>query len=317
MIIMAYDNSRMRREIARYVKKLEAEGLTRRYIGNVRRTLLDFLLHCRGYGIQNSKAVTPEAALDYLVKYEQSSASYQRKNASTLRRFLAYAENPVMLNMRVRIRGNARTHVDWLTPTQTEEILAIPMTVTEAVLVRAGLLQGLRRVETLRITVQDAKIALSGGILLVRGKDNKVREVPLHPGLAEALRAYFEKHPQLDGVTHLLDIQRTRSEKVLGMFCARYGKKFSFHTLRRTFGRNLWLRGIPIETISELLGHASTDMTRLYLGLNLTDMRKAISEYGTKSELKIIDELPQRKVAPPPQREPISELLPPTTDAGV
>jgi integrase len=302
----------MRREITHYVKKLEAEGLTRRYIGDASRTLLDFLGHCRGYGIRNSQAVTPEAVLDYLVRYERFSASYQRHVATVLRRFLAFSENPVMVNMRVRIRGNARTRVDWLTPTETEEILAVPMTTTEAVLIRAGLLQGMRRIETLRLTVQDAQNALTTGILVVRGKSNRLREIPLHLGFAEALRAYFEKHPQLDGVGPLLGIQRSRSERVLKDFCNRFGKKFGFHTLRRTFGRNLWLRGIPIETISELLGHVSTDMTRLYLGLNITDMRKAISEYGTKSELKIIEEQPQRRIAPPrpPEPEAISEPLP-------
>jgi integrase len=289
----------MRREITHYVKKLEAEGLTRRYIGDARRTLLHFLVHCRGYGIRNSKAITAEAVLDYLVSFERFSAPYQRHTATVLRRFLAFGENAVMVNMRVRIRGNARTRVDWLTPGETELVLATPMTPTEAVLVRAGLLQGMRRIETLRLTVQDAKNALSSIILVVRGKDNKLREIPLHLGFAEALRAYFEKHPQLDGVGPLLGIQRSRSERVLKDFCNRFGKKFGFHTLRRTFGRNLWLRGIPIETISELLGHVSTDMTRLYLGLNITDMRKAISEYGTKSELKIIEELPQRRIAPP------------------
>ena len=40
-------------------------------------------------------------------------------------------------------------------------------------------------------------------------------------------------------------------------------------------------------------------MTRLYLVLNITDMRKAISEYGTKSELKIIDEIDVRSSRSP------------------
>ena len=126
----------------------------------------------------------------------------------------------------------------------------------------------------------------------------------MHLGLAEALRAYLDRHSGLAESDPILGFGRSRSDDVLKAFCLRYGKKFSHHTLRRTFGRNLWLRGIPIETISELLGHVSTDMTRLYLGLNLTDMRKAISEYGTKSELQIIDEPPQRRVAPSRAPEP-------------
>ena len=48
-----------------------------------------------------------------------------------------------------------------------------------------------------------------------------------------------------------------------------YGRKFDFsnHTLRRTFGRKQWKLGTPIETISEVLGHESVDVTKNYLGL--------------------------------------------------
>lgn len=290
-----YDNSRMRREIALYARKLEAEGLTVRYVQDARRTLLHFLDHCKAYRIRNPRAVTPEAVLDYLVSFERFSAAYQRNTATTLRRFLNHCENPVMVNMRVRIRGNARTRVDWLTPDETERVLAEPMTTAEAVMIRAGLLQGMRRIETLRMSVADAERALDSGLLVVRGKSNKLREVPLHVGFGEAIRAHLDR--STDGADYLIGVKRTRSEEVLAAFCERFGRKFTFHTLRRSFGRNLWLRGIPIETISELLGHSSTDMTRLYLGLNITDMRKAISEYGTKSELKIIGELPRRNVA--------------------
>ena len=55
-----------------------------------------------------------------------------------------------------------------------------------------------------------------------------------------------------------------------------YAMKFDFsnHTLRRTFGRRQWKLGTPIETIAEMLGHESIDMTRRYLGLNLTDQER-------------------------------------------
>ncbi|MEE9236533.1 MAG: hypothetical protein V3U52_01915 [Thermoplasmata archaeon] len=32
-------------------------------------------------------------------------------------------------------------------------------------------------------------------------------------------------------------------------------------TLRRTGGRKLWIAGVLIETVSEILGHESVDMT--------------------------------------------------------
>jgi len=307
---MAYDNSRMRREIGLYVKKLNEEGLTTRYLNDVRRTLLSFLNHCKGYGIKNPHAVTAEVALSYLGRFEQQSASSQRKKACFLRKFMAYCDNPVMVNMRVRVRGNARSNVDWLSVLDTEQILGTPMTTSEAVMIRGGLLNGLRRCEVLRITAQDAQNALRFKILVVRGKSMRHREVPLHPGFGDALRAHFERNPSKMGDDPLLGFQRSRSEKILKGFCGRFGKKFSFHTLRRTFGRNAWLNGVHLETISELYGHASCDQTRWYLGLNLTDMRQALTQIGCKSELKLLDELPQRRIAPPRPPEPEPDMKP-------
>jgi hypothetical protein len=52
-----------------------------------------------------------------------------------------------------------------------------------------------------------------------------------------------------------------------------YARKFDFsnHTLRRSFGRRQWMLGTPIETIADMLGHESVEMTKRYLGLNLED----------------------------------------------
>jgi len=52
----------------------------------------------------------------------------------------------------------------------------------------------------------------------------------------------------------------------------------SNHTLRRTCGRMLFHAGVPIETISKILGHADIRTTLLYLGLNIDDMNAAWSQ---------------------------------------
>ena len=49
------------------------------------------------------------------------------------------------------------------------------------------------------------------------------------------------------------------------------------HALRRTCGRTAWAHGVPIETISYMLGHEDTTSTRRYLALNLEDVRSVIS----------------------------------------
>jgi integrase len=48
------------------------------------------------------------------------------------------------------------------------------------------------------------------------------------------------------------------------------------HALRRTFGRTLWQRGVPIETVGSLLGHQLLATTLLYLALDVEDKRLAV-----------------------------------------
>ena len=48
------------------------------------------------------------------------------------------------------------------------------------------------------------------------------------------------------------------------------------HALRRTFGRTLWSKGVPLEVISDLLGHQDTKTTIRYLALRKDDMVSAM-----------------------------------------
>ncbi len=49
------------------------------------------------------------------------------------------------------------------------------------------------------------------------------------------------------------------------------------HTLHRTFGRTLWLAGVKIETVRDLLGHEDTKTT-LYLGVNKGNKSEAMTQ---------------------------------------
>jgi integrase len=236
---------------------------------------------------------------EWLLRFDNMSTTYQKQNMVTLRTFLMFIKNEAYLDMRVRLVGHSRQRVDWLTPTETEQVLATAMTAREAVMIRAGLLQGLRRCEIMRVTVGEAQKAMQTGVLSVKGKGGKNRVVPIHKGFGEALKAYLDRLPIVDNAELLVPLCANSVSEIVVTFSLRFGRRFSTHTLRRTFGRNLWLRGIPIETIAELYGHASVDMTRLYLGLNISDMRKAIAEYGTKSELRILEKVPYRRITPP------------------
>jgi site-specific recombinase XerD len=48
------------------------------------------------------------------------------------------------------------------------------------------------------------------------------------------------------------------------------------HALRSTFGKTLWRNGVPIEKVSELMGHEDTRTTPRYLALSQDDMADAM-----------------------------------------
>jgi integrase len=70
--------------------------------------------------------------------------------------------------------------------------------------------------------------------------------------------------------------KRTAVDVRLARVAKRTGLKFTNHTLRRTYGRTLWLAGVPLETISSLMGHEDTKTTTQYLGLNMDDKESAM-----------------------------------------
>lgn len=273
------DRSRQSREISQYVRRLQEEGITPRYISQIKSTLRSFRLHCEESGVNTTRTVSPEIIWSFLKRYEDMSFSHQRTTASILRTYLVAFGNPSMLRMKLRFRGYGRTRVDWLTPEEIEQIFRTPMMPQQMLLIGAGLLQGLRRVETLRLSVRDAQEALRTQILRVRGKGLKERGIPLHADFAMVLSSFLAWRDSSNENDKLLPVARTTSEKILAEFCSRFGKRFGFHTMRRSFGRALWLLGVPIETIAELYGHSSVDMTRRYLGIALGDMQRALATY--------------------------------------
>lgn len=270
-----YNNSRLRREIGQYVRYMGEEGLSWDYTRQTRNGLLKFMAFCEERGVGSVGKVSKDLIRDYLALFKAMSAAYQRLVWSMIRGFLRHFENPAVLNMKLRIRGSARTRVRWLTPEETEQVFQTKMNQRQRVIIGLELLMALRRVEVLRLSVKDVLAGLSCGELRVRGKGHKERPVPIHRDMMPVLRDYLtmQDKPEED---LLLGFKRCTADAELKSFSKDFGKRISHHDLRRTCGRNWFLAGGNITVISELMGHSSTDMTRIYLGLNVSDMRRVM-----------------------------------------
>ncbi len=133
---------------------------------------------------------------------------------------------------------------------------------------------GLRRAETVRLRCCD--VDFSHNSLLVTGKGDKERIVPLGSMTAEALREYDNR------------VSDRRSKRVDSFFLDRFGaaldvnavdlvfsklkdvtgiQRLRCHLLRHTFATNYLLDGGDLETLRLILGHSSIAITQLYLHL--------------------------------------------------
>lgn len=194
-------------------------------------------------------------------------------------------------------QADVRPNVDWLTPEQAQAVLNAPMNSAQRLAVVLALGMGLRRVEIIRLRVEDVNVTRSYITVIGKGRGGgKLRLVPFHPRFNEALGEWLkDRHRMVKqgwNPDNLLiwarggrcypysDVKSTGIEALLKRVSKAVDIPFSFHTLRRTFGRMMWLSGVSVVTIARMLGHTSTEQTLRYIGANLDDMAEAMATFS-------------------------------------
>lgn len=132
---------------------------------------------------------------------------------------------------------------------------------------------GIRSGELLQI--KDRDIDFFNKKLLILGKRNKMRFVPLHDTLVEELKKYIEKKKEQDweNISDNLIVTKEGKaaypkliyrvvNKYLTMVTTQ--KKKSPHVLRHSFATILLDNGADLNAIKELLGHAGLAATQIY-----------------------------------------------------
>ena len=138
---------------------------------------------------------------------------------------------------------------------------------------------GLRISEALSLNVKDIH---NTDQLLITGKRNKQRMVPLIPILNEYLKNYLTQKP------HSLDPEDplfigTRGERLNPGVAQRSMRKLRStlgladnitpHSLRHSFATHLLTSGADLRSIQELLGHASLTSTQKYTEIDITNLQ--------------------------------------------
>lgn len=149
-------------------------------------------------------------------------------------------------------------------------------------LLRAG---GLRRAEVCALTLADFNA--DAGTLVIHGKRNKAREIPVHNGTLDALSDWLairgnEPGPIFTPINKggAVIIRQMHSEAIFNLLAKRATeagvKNLSPHDLRRTFVSDLLDAGADISTVQRLAGHANVTTTARYDRRGEAAKRKAI-----------------------------------------
>ena len=139
---------------------------------------------------------------------------------------------------------------------------------------------GLRISETLSLKASDLPL---GESLMITGKGNKTRVVPLLPVIAEAVAVYarlyplplMPERPLFRGVKHG-PLGARSVQKTIQNLRAQLGlpETLTPHALRHSFATHLLAGGGDLRTIQELLGHASLSSTQIYTDIDASGLMK-------------------------------------------
>ncbi|MEB2785368.1 site-specific integrase [Algoriphagus persicinus] len=128
---------------------------------------------------------------------------------------------------------------------------------------------GLSYIDTMNLMHNDIVVGLDGEywISISRQKTQQKSKVPLLPQALEIIRLYQDKLRAYSKgkIFPLISNQKLNAYlKEISLIC-KVDKNLTFHLARHTFATIVTLlNGVPMETVSKMLGHASIRTTQIY-----------------------------------------------------
>lgn len=148
---------------------------------------------------------------------------------------------------------------------------------------------GLRRLEVARLKLAD--LDLDSGVILVTGKGDKQRVVPISQRVCELIKAYLIgiRPDSINGAdpgdlflnphgkpinAHLIWQIVKRCARLAGLKAG-----VTTHTFRHTCATHMLKNGAPIRHLQEMLGHESLESTQIYTHVTINDLKKIHTQY--------------------------------------
>ena len=147
------------------------------------------------------------------------------------------------------------------------------------------------------VTLKLSQLYLDERYVIIQGKGNKQRMVPISPVAIEQIMLYLEQtraHQVAQrGSEDILFLNRrgamlTRQMifHIVKQLCALAGvrKSISPHTLRHSFATHLLEGGANLRAIQQMLGHESITTTEIYVHIDRSRLRDEILAYHPRNQ---------------------------------
>ena len=145
------------------------------------------------------------------------------------------------------------------------------------------------------VRVEDLKLEL--GYMLVRGKGDKERIVPLGAPAQEALRRYLrDARPVLAGRKKAAELflargghklTRERIWRIVDQASRAAGRHASPHMLRHSAATHMVSHGADLRTVQTVLGHADISTTQVYTHVALDRLQKVYAAHHPRARVRI------------------------------
>lgn len=169
-----------------------------------------------------------------------------------------------------------------------------PRGLRDAALLEVTYSSGLRVSELCGLRLED--VDLRRGILMVRGKGDKERLVPLGQPAQEAITAFLEEgRPKIlkGRSSNMLfagpsgkGLTRQRFWQLVKGYAVKAGVRgdLSPHTLRHSFATHLVEGGADLRAVQAMLGHADLATTAIYTHVNRERLRRIYAEFHPRAK---------------------------------
>lgn len=161
---------------------------------------------------------------------------------------------------------------------------------------------GLRVSEIVTVKLEDLKLDL--GYVLVRGKGDKERIVPLGMPATQAIRRYLgDSRDMLENGNHsplmfigrgARPISRQWVWKVVRDAPCRTGRRASPHMLRHSCATHMVESGADLRTVQSILGHADISTTQVYTHVALDRLKNVYRAHHPRAKTRHRETEPQR-----------------------